>query len=106
MTLSAVPRLDIDSLAEVTKLIPAPGYVTTFDMDRSTLQVGGEVDQAAALLDKFDASPLFDKSEFTMPISRGAAGDIFRIRTQRTVPSPNAPRARSSSGTAVCGEAA
>jgi len=79
-------RLDIDSLAEITKLIPAPGWVNSLDMDRQTIQVAGEADQAAALLKVIDGSPLFEKSEFTMPITKGQTGEMFRIRAQRTVP--------------------
>ncbi|MBC7925966.1 MAG: PilN domain-containing protein, partial [Bryobacteraceae bacterium] len=79
-------RFDIDSLAELTKLIPSPGWITSLDMDRQTVQLSGEADQAAPLLEKFDSSAYFERSEFTMPITRGQGGEMFRIRTQRTVP--------------------
>ncbi len=86
-------RLDIDSLAEITKLIPPPGWVSTLDMDRATIQIGGEADQVESLLKIIDKSPLFERSELTMPISKTATGEVFRIRAQRTVPplASNAP---------------
>lgn len=79
-------KLDMDTLAEVTKLIPAPGWVSTFDMDRQMIQVGGEMDQAATLLRTLDNSPLLEKSEFTMPITRSGTGELFRLRAARQVP--------------------
>ncbi|MBC8166956.1 MAG: PilN domain-containing protein [Bryobacteraceae bacterium] len=82
------PRLDMDSLAEVTKLIPAPGWVSGLDMDRQTIQIAGEAEQAATLLKTFDNSPLFERSEFSMPIMRATAGEMFRVRSARTAPIP------------------
>jgi hypothetical protein len=35
-------------------------------------------------LKALDNSPLFEKSEFTMPISRTPSGEAFRIRAVRT----------------------
>lgn len=85
-------RLDIEAVAEITKLIPPPGWVNTLDMDRNTINIGGEADQAEALLKVIDKSPYFDKSELTMPISKSGTGsEMFRIRAQRTVPVPVAP---------------
>ena len=92
----------MDTLAEVTKLIPPPGWVTNLDLDRQTVQVAGEADQAPTLIEKFDASPLFEKSQFMMPISRTPSGDLFRIRAERLVPplgaKPPQPPARPSDG--------
>jgi Tfp pilus assembly protein PilN len=87
-------KLDMDTLAEITKSIPPPGWVTALEMDRNTVQIAGEVEQAAALLSVFDRSTLFDRTEFTMPINRSAAGEIFRIRTQRVTPPVNGAATR------------
>lgn len=84
-------KLDMDALAATTKLLPPPGWLNALDMDRNTLQIAGETDQAAELLKRFDGSPLFERSEFTMPISRVATGEVFRIRTQRQTPPVGAP---------------
>ena len=79
-------KLDMDALADTTKLIPPPGWVSNLDMDRNTVQVAGEAEGAAEMLKKFDGSPLFERTEFTMPISRVQGGDMFRIRAQRQTP--------------------
>jgi hypothetical protein len=75
---------DMDALTEITKLIPPPGWVGSLDMDRQTIQIAGEADQAAGLLKTLDTSRLFEKSEFTMPITRTPSGDAFRLRAART----------------------
>jgi hypothetical protein len=76
-------KIDMDTLGEVTKLIAPPGFVTSMDLDRNSVQLAGEVDQAAVLLKTFDESEYFEQSEFTMPITRGSVGDLFRMRTAR-----------------------
>ena len=86
-------KLDMDTLAEVTKLIPPPGWVTNLDLDRQTVQIAGEAEQAPELIEKLDASPLFEKSQFMMPISRTPTGDLFRIRAERQIPPLNAKAA-------------
>jgi Tfp pilus assembly protein PilN len=78
-------KQDMDALAEVTKLIPPPGWVGNMELDRQNIQIAGEADQAAGLLKALDNSPLFEKSEFTMPITRTPSGDAFRIRAVRTI---------------------
>ena len=88
-------KLDMDTLREITKLVPPPGWVSNLDMDRNTLQLAGEAEQAEPLLSMFDKSPLFDRTEFTMPISRAQSGESFRIKTTRVDPPlvPPAPPA-------------
>ena len=76
-------RQDMDALAETTKLIPPPGWVSSLDIDRATVSVSGEVDSAATLLKTFDASPQFERTEFGMPIARSGNLELFRIRAQR-----------------------
>ena len=93
-------KLDMDTLAETTKLLPPPGWVTALDMDRTQVQLAGEAEQAAELLKKFDSSPWFERSEFTMPISRIANAENFRIRTQRQTPAVVGPGAAVPAGAA------
>jgi Tfp pilus assembly protein PilN len=78
-------KYDMDALAEITKLIRPPGWVGNLDMDRQNIQIAGEADQAAGLLKALDNSPLFEKSEFTMPITRTPSGEAFRIRVVREI---------------------
>ena len=75
---------DMDALTEITKLIPPPGWVGSLEMDRQSLQLAGEADQAAGLLKVLDNSRLFERSEFTMPITRTPSGDTFRLKALRT----------------------
>jgi Tfp pilus assembly protein PilN len=95
-------KQDMDALNEITKLIPAPGWVASLDLDRTTVQLGGEAEQAATLLKIIDSSPLFEKSEFTMPINRAPTGELFRIRAQRQYPAPGTQQAQPA-GTAPSG---
>jgi general secretion pathway protein L len=79
-------KLDMDTLAEVTKLIPPPGWVTNLDLDRDSIQLAGEAEPAEPLVKAFDSSAYFNRSEFTMPITRGTVGDLFRMRAAREIP--------------------
>jgi hypothetical protein len=80
-------KADMDALNELTKLIAPPGWITSLEMDRTTVSISGEVEQAAAaLLKTLDGSALFMSSQFTMPIAQLGAGEGFRIRMQRENP--------------------
>jgi Tfp pilus assembly protein PilN len=82
------PKADMDVLAEMTRLLPPPTWLNFLELNARQVTVGGETDQAAALLKTIDASPLFQSSEFNLPPVRiqnpqGGAGEGFRIRTTR-----------------------
>lgn len=77
------PQADLDALKEVNRLLPPPAYVQQLVIEDSTVMVSGEAEQAEGLLKKFDESPLFSETEFTMPLNRGQAGESFRLRTKR-----------------------
>ncbi len=74
---------DLDVLNELTRLLAPPVWVNSFDLNRSTIFVAGEADQAAPLLKALDQSPFFVNSDFTMPLGRTGQGEVFRIRTDR-----------------------
>jgi general secretion pathway protein L len=74
---------DLDALQELTKLIPPPGWATSLTISGRTITIGGEADQAEALLKILDASPLFEAAEMAMPISKIGSVEQFRIRAQR-----------------------
>lgn len=84
-------KLDIDSLQDVTRIIAPPGWVSSLELDRNTIQFGGELEQAATLLRLLDNSPYFAQSQFTTPITRQGVGEAFRVRASRE--SPSAPAA-------------
>jgi Tfp pilus assembly protein PilN len=75
-------RADLDSLNELTKLLNPPIWTSQFDLNRDSVTIMGEADQAAGLLSVINSSPLFLNAEFSM-ISKSPAGELFRIRTAR-----------------------
>ncbi len=76
-------KSDLDALAELTRLIAPPAWTNYVQIDRSSVVVAGEADQAAPLLQILDQSPHFRNSQFSVAIARTGAGDLFRIRSER-----------------------
>jgi Tfp pilus assembly protein PilN len=76
-------KADMDVLAEMTRLLAPPAWLTSLDLNGQQVAVTGETDQAAPLLKAIDASPRFESSEFVSPPVRSATGETFRIRTTR-----------------------
>jgi hypothetical protein len=76
-------KADMDVLAEMTRLLAPPAWLTSLELNSQQVAVTGETDQAALLLKAIDASPQFESSEFVSPPTRSAAGELFRIRTTR-----------------------
>jgi Tfp pilus assembly protein PilN len=74
---------DLDALREATRLIPPPSWVNTLELSRNSLVVAGEADQATGLLRAIDSSPMFNNSEFLVPLNRVGNAEIFRIRASR-----------------------
>lgn len=77
-------KADLDALQEVTKLLAPPNWLNSFELTRSSVNLGGEAEQAAGLLKALDESPLFADSEFTMALARLGQFESFRIRASRT----------------------
>ena len=63
--------------------IEPPAWLQSLDMDRDSVALAGEIEQAAPLLKLLDNSPYFRNSEFTGPIGRTGKIETFRIRTAR-----------------------
>jgi type IV pilus assembly PilN-like protein len=76
-------KADMDVLAEMTRLLAPPAWLTSLELNGQQVAVTGETDQAALLLKAIDASPQFESSEFASPPVRSAGGELFRIRTAR-----------------------
>ena len=90
-TVAAFPRQDLDSLRELTRILPANAFLSRMDISRSTVTLAGEIDQATELLKLLDSSPLFKDSEFSSAPGRSPQGkEMFNIRAAREVP-PLAP---------------
>jgi Tfp pilus assembly protein PilN len=81
---------DLDALNELTRIVAPPAWVSTLELNRTTVTLAGESDQSAGMLKTIDQSPLFMNSDFTMPLGRAADGrtELFRIRTTRETPPP------------------
>ena len=78
----ARPKADLDALHELTRLLPPPVWTSQVEMNRETINISGEAEQAAALVGVVDGSPLFHNSEMPL-IARSQTGEMFRLRTQR-----------------------
>jgi hypothetical protein len=76
-------RAHLDIVLELTQMLPPPAYLMSLQISPKEVILSGETEQADTLLKKLDASPRFAASEFTMPLARGGAGEIFRIRALR-----------------------
>jgi Tfp pilus assembly protein PilN len=76
------PKADLDSLAELTRLLQPPIWTGQVEMNRESVNISGEAEQAAALVRVLDGSPLFHNSEMPL-IARGPNGEVFRLRVQR-----------------------
>ncbi len=70
-------------LAEMTRVLPPPIWLTNMEVTRAQVTVAGEAEQAAPLLKQIDASPYFEASEFAMQPIRTPSGEGFRIRANR-----------------------
>lgn len=76
-------KADLDALAELTKLFDPPAWVSQLELTRTGVQVAGESESAADILERVDKSELFRGSEFTTGITRSGAGEVFRMRAAR-----------------------
>jgi hypothetical protein len=76
-------QADLDALNELTHIVAAPGFANTLEITRDQIRMSGETDQAAGLLKALDKSPLFEGSDFSLPMTRTATGESFSIRSRR-----------------------
>jgi general secretion pathway protein L len=74
---------DLAALLELTRLLPEDAWVTQLDLGQSDLTLAGEANQAGSLVKTIDGSPLFENSEFSMPLQRLENREIFRLRVKR-----------------------
>ncbi len=82
--LRARPKADIDVVAELTRILPPPTWVTSMQLSAKQVVVSGETPESAPLLSVLDASKLFEASEFQgSPTRLATGGEQFRIKTDR-----------------------
>lgn len=73
----------LDIVLELTKMLPPPSWILSLQIDPKAVVIQGETEQADGLLKKLDASPHFSGSEFSAPLSRTSAGEVYRIKSNR-----------------------
>jgi hypothetical protein len=76
-------RADLDALNELTRVVTAPAWASAVEINRDSVRLFGEAPQAPPLLRLIDQSPLFEGSEFTMPLAKTQGGETFGIRSRR-----------------------
>ena len=73
----------LDTLQEVNKLLEPPAYLSSLELAADSITLAGSAERAEPLLKVFDNSPLFQGSEFTIPLSPNGKMQLFRIRAAR-----------------------
>jgi len=81
-------RQDLDALNELTHLLAPPAWLNSLQLARTSVNITGETDQAAALIKLLDGSRQFQGSSFSLPLQRSAGGELFSIRSARKVVAP------------------
>ncbi len=76
-------RADLDALNELTRVVAPPAWASGVEINRDSIRMYGEAPQAPPLLRVIDQSPLFEGSEFTMPLAKVQGGETFGIRARR-----------------------
>jgi Tfp pilus assembly protein PilN len=77
------PQADLDLLNELVRILPEQVWTNSIEIFPDSVVIAGEADQAAPLLKLLDSSPLFEKSEFVMSVTRNGSVDQFRIKSMR-----------------------
>ncbi len=86
-TFASYPQHDLDSLRELTRIMPMTSYVSRMDLTRTDIGISGEIDQSMELLKMLDSSPFFKESEFTSsPLRTQLGKEVFQIRAKRELP--------------------
>jgi len=85
----------LDSLNELSKILPKNTWVFDFNMRNQAMEVYGASEAAAALPQILDNSPYFKETEFIAPILRDRKGsEVYRIRMKlEQAGSPMLPQA-------------
>ena len=76
-------KADLDALAELTKLLKPPSFLSSLEISRDIVTLNGSAEQAGPILHLLDDSPFFEGSKFTVPLARAGGLEAFRVRTAR-----------------------
>ena len=74
---------DMTAINDLSNILAPPVWLTSLQLARDGASISGEAERAEALLKLLDGSKQFRRSEFTLPIARGAAGEVFSIHSAR-----------------------
>lgn len=74
---------DMNAVNDLTGMLAPPAWLNSLQLTRDSVSISGEADRAEGLLKLFDSSKQFRKSEFMLPIARGATGEAFSIHSVR-----------------------
>ncbi|MGH7358069.1 MAG: PilN domain-containing protein, partial [Candidatus Rokuibacteriota bacterium] len=67
-------------LQELTDTMPADAWLTNLSVDRRGLELAGFANAASQLIPLLEASPGFERVEFTSPVTKGRDREQFRLR--------------------------
>jgi general secretion pathway protein L len=76
-------REDLDALNDLTHLLAPPAWLNSLQLTRTSVNIAGQTEQAAALIKLLDGSRHFQGSSFALPLQKGTGGEVFSIRTTR-----------------------
>lgn len=79
---------DMNAINDLSGILVPPAWLTSLQLTRDSLSISGEAERAEALLKLLDSSKQFRRSEFTLPIARGANGEVFSLHSAREGVSP------------------
>ncbi|WP_018175278.1 MULTISPECIES: PilN domain-containing protein [unclassified Thioalkalivibrio] len=72
-----------DSVTELARILPDHTWLTTFQFRGDRLTLHGESDAASGLIALIEASPYFERTSFTAPVSRDDRGrESFQLTTR------------------------
>jgi Tfp pilus assembly protein PilN len=88
-TFNAYPQQDLDTVRELTRVMPMTSYISRMDLSRTGIGISGEIEQSMELLKMLDSSPFFKDSEFTSsPVRNQLGKEMFQLRAKREFGSP------------------
>jgi general secretion pathway protein L len=67
-------------LRELTELLPQDVWLTNVSVDRKALELAGFANSASQLIPLLEASPTFERVEFTSPVTKGRDREQFRLK--------------------------
>ncbi len=79
---------DLDAINDLTTVLAAPTWLTSFQLTRDSLNILGTTDQAAKLVKLLDETRQFRSSSFTSGPVQAGSGEAFGIRSQRQAVTP------------------